>query len=34
MADRIAAISGKPAWFESYYVADAQELKDRRLFVI
>jgi PLD-like domain len=27
------AISGKAAWFESYYVADAQKQKDRLVFV-
>jgi phosphatidylserine/phosphatidylglycerophosphate/cardiolipin synthase-like enzyme len=27
------AISGKAAWFESYYVAGAQKMKDRQLFV-
>ncbi|MEP7300170.1 MAG: phospholipase D-like domain-containing protein [Caldimonas sp.] len=27
------AISGKAAWFESYYVADGQKMKDRQLFV-
>ena len=27
------AISGKPAWFETYYKADSQKMKDRQLFV-
>ena len=27
------AISGKPAWFEAYYKADSQKMKDRQLFV-
>lgn len=27
------AISGKPAWFETYYKADSQKLRDRQLFV-
>lgn len=27
------AITGKAAWFESYYVADSQKMKDRQLFV-
>jgi len=27
------AISGKPAWFEGYYVVGSQKLKDRQLFV-
>ncbi|MEO8523385.1 MAG: phospholipase D-like domain-containing protein [Caldimonas sp.] len=27
------AISGRPAWFETYYKADSQKMKDRRLFV-
>jgi phosphatidylserine/phosphatidylglycerophosphate/cardiolipin synthase-like enzyme len=28
------AISGKPAWFEEYYVADSQLERDRTLFVL
>jgi len=27
-----AAISGKPAWFEPFYVADSQKERDRKLF--
>ena len=26
------AISGKPAWFEEYYVPDSQKERDRMLF--
>jgi hypothetical protein len=26
------ALSGKPAWFEKFYVADSQLLRDRQLF--
>ncbi len=30
--DKPTAISGKPAWFEKYYVANSQRERDRLLF--
>jgi len=30
--DKPAAISGKPAWFEKYYVANSQRERERLLF--
>jgi len=30
--DQVSSVSGKPAWFEKYYVAGSQAESDRKLF--